>query len=100
MAGAPPRHEVIQLTQCGESKASSRLVPDGLHTPWTDAQEPPEETRALNMRANELMTKEVVCLRPIEKVAAVMSALRDYDHNCFPVVEDREQRVLLGTVYR
>lgn len=63
-------------------------------------QEPPEEARALNMRANQLMSKEVVCLRPIETVAAVLSALRDYDHNCFPVVEDRDQRVLLGTVYR
>lgn len=52
------------------------------------------------MRANQLMSKEVVCLRPIETVDAVMSVLRDYDHNCFPVVEDRDQRVLLGTVHR
>ena len=52
------------------------------------------------MRANQLMSKEVVCLRPIESVEAIMSILRDYDHNCFPVVEDRDQRVLLGVVYR
>eukprot|EP00903_Cladosiphon_okamuranus_P010912 g10308.t1 len=63
-------------------------------------QEPPEETRTQNMRANQLMSKEVVCLRPIETVEAIMSVLRDYDHNCFPVVEDRDQRVLLGVVYR
>lgn len=43
---------------------------------------------------------QVVCLRPIETVSAMMSALRDYDHNCFPVVEDCDQRVLLGTVHR
>lgn len=29
-----------------------------------------------------------------------MSALREYDYNCFPVVENRHQRVLLGTVHR
>lgn len=52
------------------------------------------------MRANQLMSKEVVCLRPIETVEAIMTILRDYDHNCFPVVEDRDQRVLLGVVYR
>ncbi|CAN0040291.1 unnamed protein product [Hapterophycus canaliculatus] len=63
-------------------------------------QEPPEETRTQNMRANQLMSKEVVCLRPIETVEAIMSILRDYDHNCFPVVEDREQPVLLGVVHR
>eukprot|EP00752_Nemacystus_decipiens_P007845 g7009.t1 len=63
-------------------------------------QEPPEETRTQNMRANQLMSKEVVCLRPIETVEAIMTILRDYDHNCFPVVEDRDQRVLLGVVYR
>ncbi|CAM9787116.1 unnamed protein product [Ectocarpus sp. 6 AP-2014] len=63
-------------------------------------QEPPEETRTQNMRANQLMSKEVVCLRPIETVEAIMTILRDYDHNCFPVVEDRDQRVLLGVVHR
>lgn len=52
------------------------------------------------MRANQLMSKEVVCLRPIETVGAIMTVLRDYDHNCFPVVEDRDQRVLLGVVHR
>lgn len=52
------------------------------------------------MRANQLMSKEVVCLRPIETVGAIMTILRDYDHNCFPVVEDRDHRVLLGVVYR
>lgn len=63
-------------------------------------QEPPEETRIQNMRANQLMSKEVVCLRPIETVEAVLSILRDYNHNCFPVVEHRDQRVLLGVIHR
>lgn len=52
------------------------------------------------MRTNQVMSKEVVCLRPIETVEAIMSVLRDYDHNCFPVVENNDQRVLLGVVYR
>lgn len=52
------------------------------------------------MRTNQVMSKEVVCLRPIETVEAIMSILRDYDHNCFPVVENSDQRVLLGVVYR
>ncbi|CAM9177656.1 unnamed protein product, partial [Laminaria digitata] len=63
-------------------------------------QEPPEETRTQNLRTNQVMSKEVVCLRPIETVEAIMSILRDYDHNCFPVVENSDQRVLLGVVYR
>ncbi|CAM9547759.1 unnamed protein product, partial [Discosporangium mesarthrocarpum] len=62
-------------------------------------QEPPEEARAQNLRVNQLMSKGVVCFCPVEGVGKLYSTLRDYDHNCFAVV-DKDNRILLGTIHR
>ncbi|CAM9637436.1 unnamed protein product [Choristocarpus tenellus] len=62
-------------------------------------QEPPEVAISQNLRVNQLMTKKITCLRPIEAVHSVHSTLRDCDHNCFPVV-DKDNFILLGTVHR
>ncbi|KAG5178539.1 chloride channel protein 7 [Tribonema minus] len=50
--------------------------------------------------AGQIMTTTVKCLRPIERVGYVYDALRNTEHDCFPVVDTQTGNVLMGTVLR
>eukprot|EP00611_Tribonema_gayanum_P016725 TRINITY_DN2911_c0_g2_i4.p1 TRINITY_DN2911_c0_g2~~TRINITY_DN2911_c0_g2_i4.p1 ORF type:complete len:839 (-),score=229.88 TRINITY_DN2911_c0_g2_i4:151-2667(-) len=50
--------------------------------------------------AGQIMTTTVKCLRPIERVGYVYDALRNTEHDCFPVVDTQSGNVLMGTVLR
>lgn len=50
--------------------------------------------------AGHIMSKDVVFLRPIEKVGTVLDILSTCDHSCFPVVDTNDRDVLYGTISR
>ena len=50
--------------------------------------------------AGHIMSKDVVFVRPIEKVSTVYDLLSTCDHSYFPVVDTEDRDVLYGTISR
>lgn len=53
-----------------------------------------------DMTASQVMSRDVKCFRPFEKVGFVYDVLMSTDHQCFPVVETAQNSVVLGTIMR
>jgi len=69
------------------------------HVPFLD-EEAPFMARMNDMAAHQIMSPDVKCLRPVEKVGVIYDLLTECQHNCFPVVDIRAGSVLVGTVLR
>mmetsp|Transcript_31009 Transcript_31009/g.40954 ORF Transcript_31009/g.40954 Transcript_31009/m.40954 type:complete len:814 (+) Transcript_31009:234-2675(+) len=69
------------------------------HVPFLE-EEAPFMARMNDMCANQIMSVDVKCLRPVEKVGVIYDLLTDCSHNCFPVVDIKSGSVLVGTVLR
>ncbi|CAM9377787.1 unnamed protein product [Phaeothamnion confervicola] len=67
--------------------------------PFLEDEVPPVATRN-DMTASQAMSRDVKCLRPIEKVGFVFDILQTCEHDCFPVVETASGGILVGTVLR
>ncbi len=53
-----------------------------------------------NLYAGHIMSREVVFLRPIEKVGIIHDILTGTDHSTYPVIDTADKDVLYGTVNR
>jgi len=51
------------------------------------------------MDANDVMTKQPVCLHRVEKVTVIIDILKNTNHNGFPVIGNN-QGCYLGTITR
>ncbi|CAM9297744.1 unnamed protein product, partial [Discosporangium mesarthrocarpum] len=51
-----------------------------------------------DMTASQAMSRRVRCLRPVERAGTVYDVLSACEHGCFPVVDDREGDILVGTI--
>jgi len=60
----------------------------------------PVLARYNDISVEQVMSPDVKCLRPIEKVGVIFDLLTDCNHNCFPVVDTKNKGVLVGTVLR
>lgn len=62
------------------------------------------ELRALSgnhsLYAGHIMSREVVFVRPIEKVGVVYDILASAEHSLFPVIDTEDRDILYGTVNR
>ena len=64
--------------------------------------EPPNWANVV-LRASDLMSNDVVTLRPIETVGNIIIMLNNTNHNCYPLVYPKETKrkgALFGTVMR
>lgn len=53
-----------------------------------------------NLYAGHIMSREVVFLRPIERVGVVHDILTGTDHSSYPVIDTEDNDVLYGTINR
>ena len=53
-----------------------------------------------NLYAGHIMSREVIFLRPIERVGVVYDILTGTDHSTYPVIDTEDKDVLYGTINR
>ena len=53
-----------------------------------------------NLYAGHIMSKEIVFVRPIEKVSVVYDILASTSHSLFPVIDTDDKDILYGTITR
>jgi len=53
-----------------------------------------------NLYAGHIMSREVIFVRPIEKVSVIYDILKSTDHSLFPVIDTDDRDVLYGTISR
>jgi len=53
-----------------------------------------------NLLAGHIMSREVIFLRPIERVGVVYDLLASVEHSMFPVIDTEDRDVLQGTINR
>jgi len=53
-----------------------------------------------DLYAGHVMSKDIVFMRPIEKVGTIYDILQTCEHGCFPVVDTEDKDILFGTINR
>ncbi len=53
-----------------------------------------------DLYAGHVMSKDIVFMRPIEKVGTIYDILQTCEHGCFPVVDTDDKDILFGTINR
>lgn len=53
-----------------------------------------------NLYAGHIMSREIVFVRPIERVGVIYDILKSTEHSSFPVIDTEDKDVLYGTINR
>lgn len=49
---------------------------------------------------SEIMSKPVICMKPVMRVGMCLALVKQGKHHCYPVIDDQEDNVIVGTITR